>query len=147
MSEPITTVPTTQPESQVPAPEPQTPTQPEPQPAASDAEAVVAAAAAEEQRQAAAIEAAMAECRDLLKAAAKAFAKGESSYAQGLLDAGRLCSEYVAKRLQLSHKRAAAVQAIEGALAQYATDSVQANRLIGCWQAHALLTTDNPGLP
>src|SRR5205823_7047764 len=108
---------------------------PEPAPTPTDAEAVVAAAQAEQEKAAAAVEAAMAECRDLLKAAARAFAKGESSYAQGLLEAGRLCSEYVARRLNLGHKRAA-VQAIEGALAQYATDSVQANRLIGCWQAH-----------
>jgi hypothetical protein len=111
--------------------------QPEP---ASDGAADAAAKAAEAARQAEEREAeARKECHATLTALVRAYRQGEKAYRQGLLEAGRLSVEYIARRLALGDKRAAAVQAIEGQLAVYATDTVDVARLVRCWSAYDLL--------
>ena len=78
----------------------------------------------------------------LLTSAVTAFRRGESDYRRGCLEAGRLCDAYVAARLALRDDRAAAVQAIEGELAQYASSPVRANDLIAAYHAYRLLVAD-----
>lgn len=82
------------------------------------------------------------EAEQTRKAAVLAFRKGEKAYRNGLLEAGRLASLYVQQRLALGDKRAAAVQTLEGELAKYSSTAVDANRLIACWEAYALLAVD-----
>lgn len=106
----------------------------EPQ-AAQTAEQAHAAAEAAEAVEAAARE----EAHATLKAAVRAFAKGERAYRAGLLESGRLCDLYVRQRLALGDERAAAVQALEGQLAAYSSGAVDVNRLIACHHAWRLL--------
>lgn len=106
----------------------------EPQ-AAQTAEQARAAAEAAEAAEAAARE----EAHATLKAAVRAFAKGERAYRAGLLESGRLCDLYVRQRLALGDERAAAVQALEGQLAAYSSGAVDVNRLIACHHAWRLL--------
>jgi hypothetical protein len=77
-----------------------------------------------------------------LRLCVKAYRQGERAYARGLLDAGKLASAYIAQRLTLGDKRAAAVQTLEGQLAKYASSPVDVNRLVGCWEAHRLLAVE-----
>ena len=84
-------------------------------------------------------QAARKEAHGTLAALVRAYAKGERAYRDGLLESGRLCQVYIAKRLLLGDKRAAAVQAIEGQLAAYASDTVDVNRLVRCYAAYSLL--------
>jgi hypothetical protein len=85
-------------------------------------------------------------CQATLKALVTAYRKGERAYREGLLEAGRLCLEYITGRLALGDKRAAAVQAIEGQLAAYASDTVDVNRLVRCYAAYSLLTNGDATL-
>lgn len=75
----------------------------------------------------------------------KAYRQGEKVYRAGLLDAGRLCDLYLHQRMGLGDKRGAAVQAVEGQLAQYASGTVDANRLVAVYHAHRLLA-EEPGV-
>lgn len=104
-------------------------------PAAEAAEQARAAAEAAEAAEAAARE----EAHATLKAAVRAFAKGERAYRAGLLESGRLADLYVRQRLALGDERAAAVQALEGQLAAYSSGAVDVNRLIACHHAWRLL--------
>jgi hypothetical protein len=139
MSERITSAVRTQDQTieQAPATPPQgTEQNPEaPPPAAEAAGQARAAAEAAEAAEAAARE----EAHATLKAAVRAFAKGERAYRAGLLESGRLCDLYVRQRLALGDERAAAVQALEGQLAAYSSGAVDVNRLIGCHHAWRLL--------
>src|SRR5262249_15063039 len=65
-----------------------------------------------------------------LKALTRAYSRGERAYRDGLLEAGRLAQAVVLGKLGLGHKRASAVQAIEGALAPYSSDRVDVSRLV-----------------
>ncbi len=112
-----------------------TETMPAEQPAADTAEQARAAADAAEAAEAAARE----EAHATLKAAVRAFAKGERAYRAGLLESGRLADLYVRQRLALGDERAAAVQALEGQLAAYSSGAVDVNRLIACHHAWRLL--------
>lgn len=103
--------------------------------AAQISEQTRAAAEAAEAAEAAARE----EAHATLKAAVRAFAKGERAYRTGLLESGRLCDLYVHQRLALGDGRAAAVQALEGQLAAYSSGTVDVNRLISCHHAWRLL--------
>jgi hypothetical protein len=103
--------------------------------AAQTAEEARAAAEAAEAAEAAARE----EAHATLKAAVRAFAKGERAYRTGLLESGRLADLYVRQRLALGDERAAAVQALEGQLAAYSSGAVDVNRLIACHHAWRLL--------
>jgi hypothetical protein len=105
-------------------------------------QAVAAAAQAAEEQAAAAEEQAREEADTTLKALVKAFRQGERAYRQGLLDAGRLCDEYVRQRLTLGDKRSAAVQCVEGELAKWSSSAVNANQLIGSWHAYRLLAVE-----
>jgi colicin import membrane protein len=97
-------------------------------------QAAVAQALAEEAEQRARQEA-----DATLKAAVKSYRAGEKAYRAGLLEAGRLADVYVFQRLVLGDKRAAAVQTLEGELAKYSSTTVDANRLVACYQASHLL--------
>jgi hypothetical protein len=108
-------------------------------------QAVAAAAQAAEEQAAAAEEQAREQADGVLKALVKAFRQGERAYRQGLLEAGRLCDEYVRQRLTLGDKRAASVQTVEGELAKWSSNTVNANDLIGAWWAYNLLAVE-PGL-
>lgn len=103
--------------------------------AAQTAEQTRAAAEAAEAAESAARE----EAHATLKAAVRAFAKGERAYRAGLLESGRLCDLYVRQRLALEDERAAAVQALEGQLAAYSSGTVDVNRLVGCFHSWRLL--------
>jgi hypothetical protein len=72
----------------------------------------------------------------------RAYRQGEKAYRAGLLEAGRLADLYLAQRVALGDKRAAAVQAVEGQLAAYASSAVDVNRLVGCYHAHRLLAEE-----
>jgi hypothetical protein len=157
-----TTVPATVPQAQTetpnPTPEPATvPAAESQQTAAAPQESASAAApaagnaaaqqTAEQSRQAAeaaeqAEEQAREQAADTLKATVRAYRHGERAYRNGLLDAGKLADLYVHQRLTLGDKRAAAVQALEGALAAYSSTVVDVNRLIGCYQAFRLLAEE-----
>jgi hypothetical protein len=104
-------------------------------PAAEAAGQARAAAEAAEAAEAAARE----EAHATLKAAVRAFARGERAYRAGLLESGRLCDLYVRQRLALGDERAASVQALEGQLAAYSSGAVDVNRLIACHHAWRLL--------
>ncbi|MFO0845842.1 MAG: hypothetical protein U0797_26245 [Gemmataceae bacterium] len=93
------------------------------------------AAREEEQREAAARK----ECQATMTALVRAYRAGEKAYRAGLLEAGRLSVEYIAKRLAIGDRRAAAVQAIEGQLAAVSSDAVDVSRLVRCWEAFRLL--------
>lgn len=107
-------------------------------PAESSPTAAAEQAAADEERQ-------RAEASACLKALVSAFRKGERAYRAVLLEAGRLADEYIRRRLALGDKRAAAVQTVEGKLAEYSSGTVDVNELVACWQAHRLLA-DEPGV-
>lgn len=137
----------------VPTDNPSVPTEPENvQPTAPEAQSEPEApSAAEQAAQSASDAAAQAQADSdaareqasaTLKALVKAFRSGERAYRTGLLEAGRLAAEYIAQRLALCDKRAAAVQAIGGALAAYASDSVDVNRLVRAWTAYRLLAVE-----
>jgi hypothetical protein len=104
------------------------------------AEVARAQAEAEARRQAERDEAEQA-CDVLRKAAVKAFRQAEGAYRKGLLETGRLCQEYVLRRMgpPIAARREAAVQALEGQLAQYASSEVDVNELVRCWAAWHLL--------
>src|SRR5438128_1959108 len=109
-------------------------------------EAVVQAQAAVATEQAAEQEAkAREEAAGTLKAVVKAYRRGEKAYRAGLLESGKLCDHYLHQRMAVGDKRAAAVQAVEGALAQWASSTVDLNRLIACYQAYRLLA-EEPGV-
>lgn len=74
-----------------------------------------------------------------LKELGKAFRKGESSWKAGMLETGRLSLEYLRQRMALKATRAVAVKAIEGQLAVYATQSVNVNSMIRCYESLRLL--------
>jgi hypothetical protein len=77
-----------------------------------------------------------------LKATVKAYRSGERAYRVGLLYAGKLADSYVHQRLALGDKRAAAVQTLEGQLAQWSSSTVDIDRLIGCHHAYRLLAEE-----
>ena len=149
MSDRTTSVPT----PQVEVPTPQTPAQATEQPVAasevvaqgpSPAQPSAAEQTAEQARQAAELAAeqeakAREEAASTLKAVVRAYRQGEKAYRAGLLEAGRLADQYLRQRLALGDKRKAAVQTLEGQLSQYASDTVDVNRLVGCYQAYRLL--------
>lgn len=118
---------------------------PEPHAAAEQAALAVTRAKAAQQEGEAREEQAREECQATLKALVRAYSRGERDYRQGLIEAGRLAHDYITRRLTLGDKRAAAVQAIEGQLAAYASDTVDVNRLVRVYQAYRLLC-DEPGL-
>jgi colicin import membrane protein len=79
------------------------------------------------------------------QAAVKAYRKGEAAYRAGLLESGRLCGEYVCKRLALGDKREAAVVALGNALAPYSSsvvDQHHVNRLVRAYHAYRLLAEE-----
>ena len=136
MSERTPSVPA--PQAGAPAPADAPPdTAPEPIPGAALEAAERAAAEAEDK--------ARAEAASTLKAVVRAYRQGERSYRAGLLEAGRLADLYLAQRVALGDRRAAAVQAVEGQLAAHASSAVDVNRLVGCYHAHRLLA-EAPGL-
>src|SRR5262245_55772775 len=96
-------------------------------------------AAAEQAAAQAAEEAARKLAAETLRACVSAYRKGERSYRDGLLRAGELADSYITQRLMLGDKRSAATQALEGQLAAYASTPVDANELVGVWQAFRLL--------
>jgi hypothetical protein len=104
-----------------------------------------AAVQAAEQAAAEAEEKARTEAASTLKAVVRAYRQGEKAYRAGLLEAGRLADLYLAQRVALGDKRAAAVQAVEGQLAAYASSVVDVNRLVGCYHSYRLLC-EEPGL-
>src|SRR5262245_13508608 len=59
-------------------------------------------------------EAALKEATKLLSSMAKAYAKGERGLLTSTVEAGEYAAQYVAARLAMGDKRAAAVQAVEG---------------------------------
>lgn len=79
------------------------------------------------------------QCQAILKGVVKAYRGGEKAYRDGLLKAGGLCRDYIGMRLTLGDARPSAVQAIEGRLAEYASDRVDVNRLVRCHAAWSLL--------
>jgi hypothetical protein len=81
------------------------------------------------------------QCEGIRKAAVKAFRQAEGAYRKGLLETGRLCHEYLLRRMAppIRASRDAAVQALEGMLAVYSTREVDVNELVRCWAAHSLL--------
>jgi hypothetical protein len=119
-----------------PAVVPEQPQEPTPE------QAVAAGAQAAEEQAAAAEEAAREQADTTLKALVKAFRQGERAYRQGLLEAGRLCEEYLHQRLACGEKRSAAVQSVEGELAKWSSNAVDANKLIGAWHAYRLLAVE-----
>jgi hypothetical protein len=160
-----TTSPST-PESQVENPAPQQPTEQTPDAAVNPAveqaappadpspEEQLAAgvadhAAADAQREAERTTAEQAVTK-LLDQAAVAHTKGERDWLAGMIESGRLLSEYVTRRMSapLFHPRANAVQAAAGRLAECASSTVDAayvNRLVLVYHAHRLLA-DAQGL-
>jgi hypothetical protein len=78
-------------------------------------------------------------------AAVKAYRRGESAYAAGLLESGRLCGVYVGQRLALGDKREVAVKALEGDLSRFSSTEVDVNRLVRTYHAYRLLA-EEPGL-
>jgi hypothetical protein len=101
-----------------------------------------AAVQSAEQAAAEAEEKARTEAASTLKAVVRAYRQGEKAYRAGLLEAGRLADLYLAQRVALGDKRAAAVQAVEGQLAAYASSVVDVNRLVGCYHSYRLLCDD-----
>jgi hypothetical protein len=85
------------------------------------------------------------EAQSTLRAVVRAYKQGEKAYRAGLLEAGRLADSYVHQRLALGDKRAAAVQTLEGQLAQWSSSTVDIDRLIGCYHAYRLLA-EEPGV-
>lgn len=79
---------------------------------------------------------------DTLKTLVKAYSKGEKAYRQGLLEAGRLCRIYISGRLTLGDARKAAVQTVEGQIAMYSSSTVDAGRLMMCYEAYRLLADE-----
>jgi hypothetical protein len=131
----------------VPASQAEAPVSPDAErPAGLSAEPIPqAAVVAAEQAAADAEEKARSEAASTLKAVVRAYRQGEKAYRAGLLEAGRLADLYLAQRVALGDKRAAAVQAVEGQLAAYASSTVDVNRLVGCYHAYRLLC-EEPGL-
>lgn len=74
-----------------------------------------------------------------VKAMVKSLRHGERALCRGYIDAGMYAHQVVQGKLKLGDKRAVAVQLVEGQLALYASDTVDANRLIRCWAAYDLL--------
>lgn len=85
-------------------------------------------------------EEAKAAARTTLAACVKAFSKGERAYSAGMLESGRLAHQYITQRLTLGDTRRAIVKALEGALAVYASDTIDTTRLVKAHYAYALLT-------
>lgn len=77
--------------------------------------------------------------------AVKAFRRGEREYRKGLLEAGRLCHQYLTLRLKLGDQRAAAVKALEGALDAWSSRPVNVNVLIKTYWGWRLLA-EEPGV-
>ena len=120
----------------VPATQEQVATQtPEQAPEAAVQEQAAAAAEQAAEQEAKARE----EAASTLKAVVKEYKRGERAYRAGLLAAGRLGDQYLHQRMAVGDKRAAAVQALEGELAKWASSTVDANRLIGTYHAYRLL--------
>jgi hypothetical protein len=86
-------------------------------------------------------EAALKEATKLLSNMAKAYAKGERGLLTSTVEAGEYAAQYVAARLAMGDKRAAAVQAVEGKLAEVGGEIVKANVLISTYHAHRLLSS------
>jgi hypothetical protein len=138
MSDAITSSPV--PQSQTTSTPEQPPAVPEVPPAVpADAAQTAEQAAAEQAAAQAAEEAARKQAAETLRACVSAYRKGERSYRDGLLRAGELADSYITQRLMLGDKRSAATQALEGQLAVYASTPVDANELVGVWQAYRLL--------
>lgn len=102
-------------------------------------EAVAAAAAAAEAAEEARVEALQEAAEKALTACRKAYTKGDKAHRQGLLESGRLASEYIALRMEAGATRAVAVQVVEGELAKVAWDKVDVNRLVRCYHVYRLL--------
>jgi hypothetical protein len=151
MSESTTTSAVVNATSPAPTAEPQLPTSaataaptPEQNPSPQGtAPAVDTATAQQAAEQAAAREQEARDLADATRAAAvKAYRKGESAYAAGLLESGRLCGVYVGQRLALGDKREVAVKALEGDLSRYSSTEVDVNRLIRTFHAYRLLALE-----
>jgi hypothetical protein len=137
MSDHLTTVPTEQSQPQA---------APDPQAVEEGPEQAVAQAVQDATQQAEEAEAQAREQADAtLKAASKAYRKGEQAYRQGLFESGRLGDLYLSQRMTLGDKRAAAVQTLEGELSKWSSAPVDANVLIRVYHAHRLLC-DEPGV-
>jgi hypothetical protein len=137
-----TTSPAPEQATQQPAPE-QNAAPPAERPAPEQAVPQQADAAAEQaaQREAELRE----EAEAVRQAAVKAYRKGEAAYRAGLMESGRLCGEYVCKRLALGDKREAAVVALGNALAPYSSsvvDQHHVNRLVRAYHAYRLLAEE-----
>lgn len=89
-------------------------------------------------------EAALQEADSVLKAAVRAYRRGEKAYAAGLLESGRLVGQYLVQRMALKATRANAVKAVEGELARWSSSTVDANRLVKCYHAFHLLAETQP---
>jgi hypothetical protein len=87
-------------------------------------------------------EVAMKDAAKLLNSMARAYARGERGLLAAAVEAGEYADSYVKARLALGDKRSAAVQAVEGKLAEVSGELVKANVLIGAYHAYRLL---NPG--
>jgi len=71
--------------------------------------------------------------------AERLISKSEKEYADGYILAGFHADLALCLRLQAGDKRDAALQSIEGRLADQSSSVVKADRLIACWQSYRLL--------
>jgi hypothetical protein len=84
------------------------------------------------------------EANATLAACTAAYAQGERAMRAGRFEAGRLAGVYVCQRLALGDKREAAISAIEGELAKWASERPDASVLIRCYHGYRLLVEENP---
>jgi hypothetical protein len=75
----------------------------------------------------------------VLKAASRAFAKGEKALRAGMLESGLLAHDYVVRRMRLTDARSAAVDVLRLELQRHASGKVNVNTLIQAGWAHKLL--------
>ncbi len=146
--------PNPNPESQVPSsPAPAAPAeQAAPSPEVTAAPAVDQSAVQQAVQQAAeqaaeAEQTARAAAEKTRQAAVKAYVRGETGYAAGLLECGRLCGEYTQLRLGLGDKREAAITALRDGLTPFASDTPDPSRLILVYQASVLMPAGKAKCP
>jgi hypothetical protein len=83
------------------------------------------------------------ECRKILNSITSTFKRGSRLHAKAMLRVGLLCDRYVHGRMALGDKRAVAVQAITGRLAEVSgSEDVRVNALISTYHAWRILAAD-----
>lgn len=81
----------------------------------------------------------------LLNQCESAYRRGTKAYALGLLLSGKHAAAYVRVRMLGGAERKGAVGAIKGRLNEHSEKDVDVNKLIGAWEAYALLSGDTEG--